>query len=155
MLTTSEVAKALGVSSATVRNYTQKFGNHLSAGANGRPRRFSDDDLRILNTARSLLAEGLRYEETNERLAVVDLEELEPLPEPEPETALVPVTSFRALMETYVQPYVQERDRVLAERNELLQEVREQREEIGHLRGQLEILQRQERKSWLQRLLGR
>lgn len=150
MLTTSEVAKLLGVSAATVRNYTLKFGNHLSSGATGRPRRFSDDDLRIVNGAKSLLDEGLTYRQANERLSAIDLEDLEPPPKPE-ETALVPVSSLRLIVE----PYVQERDRVIGERDELLQEIRELREQIGHLKGRLETLQGKERRPWLHRLLGR
>jgi len=157
MLSTSDVARRLGVSSATVRNYTQEFGDHLSPEASplpGQPRRFIEDDLRVMATAKALLAEGLTYEGVRERLAagvhLVEEAELPPPPEPEPEpaeTALVPMASVRLIIE----PYIQEQDRVLSERDELLSEVRELREGIGHLRGRLE----ERSKSWLQRLLGR
>lgn len=155
MPTVSNIAKRLHISAATVRNYAREFGDHLSPSATpppGETRQFTDEDLQVLATARAMLAEGLSYEEVRERLAQgVHLVEVEPPPEaPQQtqETALVPV----AALQLYVQPYVAERDRVLAERDALLQENKDLRDELGRVRG---ILEAQERGSWWRRLFGR
>lgn len=161
MLTVSDVAGRLGISAGTVRNYTSQFADHLSPEATpppGQPRRFTDEDLRVMATAKSLLAEGLTYDQVRERLAegvhLVEEVEVPPTPEPEPErteTALVPV----ATLQLYVQPYVRERDRVIMERDEALARVAELEREVGRLEGQLQVQQPPGGKSWIQRLLGR
>jgi len=149
MATTSDVARQLGVTPATIRNYAQKFANHLSpeaAPAPGHVRRFGDDDVALLSQAKTLLRNGLTYAQADERLAVMDPASMPPPPEG-PGAALVPADAVRMI----VAPYVAERDRVLAERDALLDEVRELRERVGELAGRLA----EQRRPWWRRVLGR
>jgi DNA-binding transcriptional MerR regulator len=150
MATTSEVARLLEVSPPTIRTYTQKFGDHLSPQANpgpGQQRTFTDEDVAVLSAARSLLQEGLTYAEATDRLSAVDLSEFAPPEQQQAEVALVPANAVQMI----VQPYIEERDRILAERDLLQQEVRELSTELGELRGRLQEVS----KPWWQKLLGR
>ncbi len=71
-----DVTQRLGISSATLRLWSTHFEQFLSPGAqsakteNGGPaqRRYQDSDIALLQTAKTLLAEGLTYEEVKERL---------------------------------------------------------------------------------------
>ena len=99
----------------------------------------------MLTAAKSLLQEGLTYEEADERLAVVEVQELEPPADPS-STALVPADSVRMI----IQPYIDERDRVLAERDEALARIAELERENGMLQGRLEAGAR----PWWRRILG-
>jgi DNA-binding transcriptional MerR regulator len=81
MATTSEVARLLSVTSATIRNCTQELADHVSPAATpplGKKRSFTDEDMAVLSAAKSLLAEGLTYAEADERLSAVGLEEFGP-----------------------------------------------------------------------------
>lgn len=156
MLSVSQMARYLGVSPGTVRNYSREFTDHLSPLATprlGEPRRFAEDDLRVMATAKSLLGEGLTYEQVRGQLAqgvhlVEDLDLRLPPPEPEPtETALVPMASVRLI----VQPYMQQAEQLRKERDQALGRVVELERHLGRLEGLLEG----QRRSWLQRLLGR
>jgi len=149
MATTSEVAHQLGVTPATIRNYAQKFANHLSPEAAPEPghvRQFNDDDVALLSQAKTLLRNGLTYAQADERLAVIDVASMPPPPQA-PGTAMVPADSVRLI----VQPYIQERDRVLAERDTALARVAELERQVGELAGRLA----EQRRTWWQRLLGR
>jgi len=147
MATTSDVAGRLGVTPSTVRNYTRAFADYLSPGA--RPdqgqRTFTDRDIRVLQAAKSFLDQGQTYAQVGDNLAASDLEDLPPVSEPEPSTstALVPLATIQAL----TQRHDQELARVLEERDELLQEVRELHHRIGELEAQA--------RPWWRRLLGR
>jgi len=149
MATTSDVARQLGVTPATIRNYAQKFAIHLSPEAAPEPghvRQFSEGDVALLSQAKTLLRNGLTYAQANERLAVLDVASMPPPPEA-PGTALVPAESIRLI----VQPYVEERDRVLAERDQALARIAELEREAGELRGRLEA---RRRPPWLAWLIG-
>lgn len=78
---------------------------------------------------------------------MVDLGELE-LSSPEPEPApLVPANTIRLVVE----PYIQERDRVITERDEARAKVEDLQRQVGRLEGKLEASQR----PWWKRLFGR
>ena len=150
MFSTKEIADALGVSGQTIRTYTQEFAEHLSDDATPPPggrRRFTDDDLRTLRAAKSLLDCGLTYEVVRGRLAqgvhTVEVEEPEPTEEPEPEPAgqIVPASQVQAWA------MLADEWRRLADDRRL--ELEELREENRALREELR------RGSWLRRLFGR
>lgn len=53
MYTVAQIARHLGVSGTTIRNYAAEFAAYLSASATpppGEPRQFNDDDLSVLET---------------------------------------------------------------------------------------------------------
>ncbi len=72
-----EVAQSLGISSSTLRLWSNQFASLLSEQARKEPsgsgsapaqRRYTDDDLRLLTLAKELLDQGLTYEDTRTRL---------------------------------------------------------------------------------------
>jgi len=156
MFAVSQTARYLGVSPATVRNYTRQFADHLSPTASpppGQPRRFTEEDLRVMATVKSLLTEGVTYEQARRRLAdglhlVEDLDlPLPPRGREPTETALVPMASVHLI----VQPYIDQTEQLRKERDQALSRVVELERHLGRLEGLLES----QRRSWLQRLLGR
>ncbi len=140
---TSEAAKRLAVSPATVRNYSRRFAEYLSDSAARTPRQFTEQDLSIMAVARDSLAEGNTYDDVAESLALVDMDRLQPLPEPEPEpttpsqTALGLSDQFQDIIQALVGQW-----QAIAE---------ERRLEVERLRAELA----EARKPWWQRLLGR
>ena len=103
MFSTKEIADALGVSGQSIRTYTGEFADYLSDDATPPPggrRRFTDDDLRTLRAAKSLLDRGLTYDGVRGRLAqgvhTVETEEPEPREEPETAAPLVPMGEAQA-----------------------------------------------------------
>jgi len=157
MATTGEVASRLSVSRSTVRAYGGELADYLSAGATpepGQARQFSEEDLRVMATARDLLGEGLTYDQVRERLAqglhLVDLPEVEPKPpHPEPppastSTALVSPDQIRAML----QPLAAAAEEWQAIAESRRQEAESLREENRRLREELA-------RPWWRRLLGR
>jgi len=148
MLRTSEVAELLGVTGSTVRNYTKAFADYLSPGA--RPsegqRQFTDQDLRVLATAKQFLDMGQTYAQAGDNLALVDLDNLEdvPLPIQEPSTALVP----RVLITELERRHSQELARVTAERDQILEDLRSLERQVGELTGRLA----EQRRPWWRRI---
>ena len=138
MLTTSGVARQLGVTPSTVRNYTKAFSDFLSPGATPAEgqRQFTDKDLRVLAAAKSFLDLGQKYSQAADNLALIDLDTLEePGPPVEtPSTALVP----RMLLVEVDRRHSQELRRAIAERDRALQDMRELERQVGELTGQLQ-----------------
>jgi len=70
-----EASALLGLqdkNSNTLRSWVEEFKDYLGAPANpdpGRPRYFSDDDIRVLRTVRDLRVHHLPYSEIRDRLA--------------------------------------------------------------------------------------
>ena len=70
-----EASAQLGLqdkNSNTLRSWVDEFKDHLGASANpepGRPRFFTEDDMRVLRTVRDLRLNHLPYSEIQERLA--------------------------------------------------------------------------------------
>jgi DNA-binding transcriptional MerR regulator len=95
--------------SNTLRSWVEEFKDFLGSGANpepGRPRFFTEDDLRVLRTVRDLRSNHLPYSEIKARLAQGAHAVEQPAPEkPEEserriprETALIPGDQFQALL---------------------------------------------------------
>lgn len=155
MYSTKEVADALGVSGQTIRAYTTEFGDYLSDDAtppSGGRRRFTDEDLRVLEAAKSLLDRGLTYDATRERLAQgVHTIEVEPEEAEETEPASAQIVSVQQLETWYDTIHAIETAwQRIVERQEL--EIEGLREENRRLR---EELREETSKSWLDRLRGR
>ena len=69
--TSKQVEEMLGVSRRTIRRYTQDFADFLSEGANDRrTKKFTDDDIYILQTIRELYARRLSPDDIRSRLSV-------------------------------------------------------------------------------------
>lgn len=79
-----EAAKVLGISPATLRRWSQRFAPFLSAdaqgGEGGLHRRYTEADLRVLEIAKGLLAQGHTYAQVERRLAALALEKEVPGP---------------------------------------------------------------------------
>ena len=76
----AEVAARLGVSTSTLRRWTQRFSEFLSpeavepsrsGDADGDQGRYTDEDLATLLTIKGLLAEGFTYQQVERRLAAL------------------------------------------------------------------------------------
>lgn len=74
----AEVAKELGVSTSTLRRWSQQFGDYLlsqaaqpTAGATGKAghRRYTDTDVRVLMQVKQMMKDGLTVEEVRSQLA--------------------------------------------------------------------------------------
>lgn len=73
--TAGELSKTLGITTATIRNYVSKFGQFLSPDATRKTRkRFSPEDVQILMAAKSLLNDGLTYDQVVNQLENQPLE---------------------------------------------------------------------------------
>ena len=137
MPTTSDIARQLGVTPSTVRNYTKAFAQFLSPGATPAEgqRQFTDKDLRVLAAAKSFLDLGQTYAQAADNMALIDLDTLEePGPPVEAQsTALVP----RMLLVEVDRRHSQELGRAIAERDQALDRVAALEREVGRLEGQL------------------
>ncbi|MCS7221867.1 MAG: MerR family transcriptional regulator [Anaerolineae bacterium] len=76
----AEVAARLGISTSTLRRWSQRFSEFLSsdaggpdsaADADGIHRRYTDEDLTTLLMIKGLLAEGFTYQQVERRLAAL------------------------------------------------------------------------------------
>ena len=73
-----EVAERLECSADTVRRYSARFAQHLSPSANpgkGKARLYNADDVYTLQTIKSLVEQGLKYDEIEEELKSLTLPE--------------------------------------------------------------------------------
>lgn len=88
--TVGDVAKLLGVSQNTVRNWCDWHAAHLSDSAKARPRRFTDKDLATFNLIANYRSSGFSTSTINERLAETQVqpgEILAPAQEPVDKTS--------------------------------------------------------------------
>ncbi|MCD6289894.1 MAG: MerR family transcriptional regulator [Anaerolineae bacterium] len=76
----AEVAARLGVSTSTLRRWSQRFSEYLSPEAgetagsedsNGAHRHYTDEDLTTLLTIKGLLAEGFTYQQVEQHLSAL------------------------------------------------------------------------------------
>lgn len=85
LLTMGDIADRLQVEPHTIRRWVKYHKIHLSQYAKptqpGRARRFTEKDVQVLGSVRSLRAQGLTVEQVNERLSDMTFGEVE-LPEP-------------------------------------------------------------------------
>jgi len=142
--TVSDVARRLGVSPGTIRNYSRQFAEFLSPGASpprGQTRQFSMADAHIFVFAQRLLAKGATYDGVRIQLKLgiylKEPMEVPPLPEPGPKKMeSVPADSIQLI----IQPYIEEANRLRRERDEALARIAELERELGRLEGQLEVI---------------
>lgn len=171
LLTPGQVAALLKLDESTVRRYCRQFAEHLSpsASATGRRRRFTSSDVAILARARDLLRSHTPAE-VGALLSIVESE-----PAPAAVTTTLPaladeVGQARALLATLgaevrrqaeeQRAQIAEQAHRIAELAEMAEEQRaEQAQRIDELAGQVtalrDELEREHRRSWLDRLLGR
>lgn len=129
-----EIAKMLGITTATVRNYVKEFREFLSPAATAETnRRFTPEDIKVLRVASELLREGFNYPEVRERLnerlpMEGEIFEGEPEPEtpPPPETpqSILPLEFFSQFVEqlnaqhqAHLETLKEENERLRAELN--------------------------------------
>jgi len=154
MYTTKQAGDLLGVTPSTVRNYTAALGAFLSPSANGRPRRFTEQDIAVLTRARAGLAEGRTFDQVATDLASVDLGTLTPPTPAEPERQPEPQITALALIDQWelmVRPYQEQAEQLRQERDAAQARVAELERELGRAEGELA----QRRRSWWSRLWGR
>ena len=72
MLTPSQIADSLNVSTATVRRWSARFARHLSPQPPNRKRSYTPDDLATLARVRELSASGTSLAQIDQALAVTD-----------------------------------------------------------------------------------
>ena len=144
-----DVATQLECSTQTIRNYLKIGDQFFSERATAKTRkRFDDGDIRQLQTIKSLLDDGLTYDQIPDRLTpaprVVDVgHEPDPNPEPPPEDA-PPTTS--ALAKRYEQTIAAQQQTIVL-----------QNDYIDHLKSENERLRSElddARLPWWRRIFG-
>ena len=157
--TSGDVASLLDVSTATIRNYVERFGKYLSDSAKRkRSKRFSDKDIEVLKRVAYLLRKGLTYadvldvfesEPVEGEILDYDIPEPEPQPtkpEPEPEVKdnqeIAPLEFFDSLVEQLTDQHKRE----IEAKDDLIQELRSDKR---RLQEQLD----QTKKPWWKRIL--
>ena len=128
-----EIAKTLGVSTVTVRNYVREFQQFLSAGATGDTnRRFTPEDVRTLKVASTLLRDGFTYEQVRSQLEehlpmegdILDTEEPhQEEPHQETPSAIQPLEFFTRFVDALRQEHQAHVDTLKAENARLQAEV--------------------------------
>ena len=119
--TPGQLSKTLGITTATLRNYVQHFGQYLSDGAKKKTRkRFTPEDVQLLHYAKSLLDNGNTYQETLDLLETQPIEgeiledfqpfEQDPEPAPIPETSAIQTAEF---YEQFVKPMIDAKDETI------------------------------------------
>ena len=155
MWTTGDIQKIYSVSPQTIRNWTAKFAEFLSIGANppakGTRRKFTEDDLKVFSLIVEMTAMGDTYEDVEKALKKGDRGDLPEVSEEElePSSLLSPKELARTMV------LLKERDEAVgqlkqltiqAEQNhQIIQQKDEQisklNREIGTLENELKRLQ--------------
>lgn len=110
---TAEIAKALSVTTNTIRNWSKQYSGHLSAGAvppPGQERNYTSKDLSVLRYIQGCVQQGMQHTEIARRLAETTISEIE-VPEPPaspaqvlespPEALLLPLQLVQASIERF------------------------------------------------------
>lgn len=121
---TAEIAKALDVTTNTIRNWSKQYSGHLSAGAvppPGQERNYTSKDLNVLRYIQGCVQQGMQHTEIATRLAETTISETE-VPEPPtspaqatesgPEASLLPLQVVQASIERFdaIQAALQRQD---------------------------------------------
>ena len=156
-----QIGKHLGVSDATIRNWSSEFAAYLSPGsqtaAPGEVRTFTQDDLTILETVAALRRQNLSYDDIGQRLAAGERVEIDAPPidvKPGQETA-VTIAAFQQTLATYENRI----DKQQAQIGELYERLTDAEKRAAAAEAKLEILQQQReekqpRRSFWQRVRG-
>lgn len=157
---TTEIAKQLGVTTATIRRYSQKFEEYLSAGArSGQARRnFTIEDLETFYVIKTLLDAGQTYAQVTDKLSAgidalidehnIDLPDFEVesvAEEPTPGTAMLSTDQVRAIIQPLREASEEWRLLFEAQRSEnerLREELAQTREELADERNRTEETRR-------------
>jgi DNA-binding transcriptional MerR regulator len=175
-----EVALALGIDGSTLRLWSKEFAELLSPAATRSPtadgapaqRRYTEADLEVLRRIRTLLDQGLRYDEVRRRLrgdsTASDAPEAPAAGSDVPDSVDVVVASLRSILEAQ-QEALTEKDEIIqelvedvrrlnqgmanrvAERDRAEADARRLRERLGRV----ERVLAEARRPWWKRLLGR
>jgi DNA-binding transcriptional MerR regulator len=120
--TPGELSQTLGVTTATLRNYVSHFGEFLSPEATRKTRkRFTPEDAQTLQAAKSLLDDGLTYDQAAAQLQTQPLtgeviEDFQTGPEPEPANDLPPsAMQTREFYEQFFKPALDAKDETISE----------------------------------------
>jgi len=167
-----QVARMVGISPASLRNYTARYRQWYSERATpppGQPRLFTPEDVRLTAYIAQATAAGATHDEIAAHLEQAggvpeDFQWTPPRPEEGPaeeETAaLVPNAQAQALLQLMARQLEQAQDREAAARaeaqareRELLEQLAQTQREIGQLEGELKAVKEQ-RRGWLDRLLS-
>lgn len=167
LYTPAEIARAIDVSTGSVRNYSDTYSVFLSDQANNRPRRFTLDDLRLFAFVKhSTGTLGRTHEETLDSLpdALRGFEwSYEQVGDKSPQnvtsahnsdteetsTALVPASALRA-----AQTMLQDRQNRIEQLEQELAQARARVESAQYDIGRLEGENAQLSRPWWKRLLG-
>ena len=158
---TGEVAKRIGVSENSVRNWANEFGEEflskLGRGGNRRTRRFDEEDVLVLATIADRRKIGLTYDNIRDLLRDEQrVEEVPPLPDPDEEDArhrvqLVPlpelqkwqfqVEHLRSELQRIAELHQAELDRMGKERDTAITDLSDATKRIAELEREAGILQ--------------
>lgn len=153
-----EVAARLRIGGSTVRAWSNEFGQYLTPsaqGGNGRYRDFIDHDVQVLHYIKSLRNASVPVEEVHLRLqqmAANDWADLPPLSTAPPSMMPLPVVSedmVQAERRNLLQHLAQSQQRVVElekriaeqqdEKEALLREISELKEQMGEMRIELKL----------------
>jgi DNA-binding transcriptional MerR regulator len=135
-----KVAEILAVSGMTLRNYVKEFSEFLSPQAVKKTgRRFTDQDIRTLQIAASILRDGFTYDQAREQLAEQPLEG-EVIDDFPPETQPEDIPPFEEIpnalqtlefYEKFIQPALDAKDQTI---DELKKDKERMQKELAWLR---------------------
>jgi DNA-binding transcriptional MerR regulator len=161
-----QVAKMVGISPASLRNYTARYRRFYSSQATpppGQPRLFTPADVRLTAYIAQATGAGSTHDEIAAHLeqaqGVPADFEFTPAPTvaPDDTAALVPNAQAQALLQLMARQLEQAQAREQAARDrerELLEQLAQAQRELGQLEGELKAVKAQ-RRSWLDRLFDR
>jgi DNA-binding transcriptional MerR regulator len=155
---TSEIARLIAVSPASVRVYARKYAKWLSPTAvtvKGATRNYTEQDARLMGFVASLTAQGIPHGEIETRIEASEHEafDLPSSSEPSPEQVQVEQTALAVLIgqaQASVKREADLHDRIAT----LEREVGQAQGELTALKAQLEADRERQRQPWYRRLFG-
>ena len=132
-----DISDSLGVTSQTIRSWSDRFANFLSEGATppkGETRNFVDDDVAVFTTVAALQARGMNFDQIEAELRK-DFRVDNPTLEADQQLA---TPAGRATMIERVNKLVADNESLTKERDELRQQVADLNREVGRLEGRLD-----------------
>ena len=163
-----KLADELGVTGATLRNYVSHFGPFLSDQAKRKTRkRFSPEDVNTLKYAKSLLDDGLTYDqaadelETSQPLVGEVIDDEIPAPDPEPEIPPddtqdqqygLQLVEFLDMLNKEHKTALEAKDEVIAAKEDQISELRQDKE---RQQKRIDQLEQERSRSWWDRIRGK
>jgi DNA-binding transcriptional MerR regulator len=148
-----EAADRLGIAAVTLRAWSNEFASFLSDAARktitGRgqaaQRRYTDNDIAILQRAKRLLGSGATYDEARRRLADDPDLASEIAPEPAALATIEQATAILASLQTSYETALQAKDEALSQQQAHIESLKEQ---IAQQQAELERLRLPWWKRW-------